>query len=54
MSDETIKMIESISRIIVALMVGSIIGKAHEEEEWGIIIRTLILFIAFLVYVEVR
>ncbi len=29
-------------------------GKTEEEEEWGIIIRTLILFIAFLVYVEVR
>lgn len=54
MSDETLKMIESVSRIIVGLMAGSIIGKAHEEEDWGIIVRTLILFISFLVYIEVR
>lgn len=51
---ENINMIEIISKTIVAMMAGSIIGKAHEEEDWGIIIRTLILFIAFLVYVEVR
>lgn len=47
-------MIESISRIIVGIMAGSIMSKAYEADDLGVIIRILILIIAFLVYVEVR
>lgn len=47
-------MIEFISRTIIAVMSGSIIYKAYEVDDWDIIIRIVILFIAFLVYVEVK
>ncbi len=46
-------MIESISRIIIGLMCGSILSTAYEEDDWFTIVRTLILFIAFLVYIGV-
>lgn len=47
-------MIEIISRTIVALMSGFILSTAYEKDDWVTIIHTLILFIAFLVYIEVR
>ena len=47
-------MIEFISRMIVAMMSGSIFYTAYEVEDWGIVIRIVILFIAFLIYVGVK
>ena len=42
-------MIETILRMTIGAMAGSIFYRAQKAEDWGIVVRILILFIAFLV-----